>query len=378
MTLWTPKPGFTGGVRQPPGTPTDQLLFESPRWEDACNSPLIADVAVRRRSWEVLLEWVPQHNQLALALAGIADSPLGSALPELAGYLGTIAIRLREDASFAAEWATRNGDGRPASATPATVALLGEIERVGESHSYLVRAVVLWQWLTVQFHAWYREVMLRRPGSDLRQRFTSKFEWEVLRPFRLQLNGALRNTDHRKSVDVKQTFDAMTALLADWQMERVELARPTPPPGPLVPSQDALEVANSRIDAIHRLFLTTWDFARPLKEQVPALPEGIMAVPEDGYLMVLLGGAFHAPADAQEVGEPPLDELLLAIAAGVERTAGPPARHEEWGDPALKDAPFEGGTAAWVWSIPSARIVLTSFYYDHHLPALVQAFVLPA
>jgi hypothetical protein len=47
----------------------------------------------------------------------------------------------------------------------------------------------------------------------------------------------------------------------------------------------------------------------------------------------------------------------------------------------IKDTgPFEDGTAAWVWSIPSARIVLTSFYYDHHLPTLVQAFsfVLPA
>jgi hypothetical protein len=375
--LWTPKPGFTGGVGQPPATPTDQLLFESPRWEDACNSPLIADVAMRRRPWEVLLEWVPQHNQLANALADIADSALGSAPPELAGYVGTIAIRLRQDASFAAEWASRHGDGRPASATPATVALLGEIELIGTSRSYLARAVVLWQWLAVQFHAWYREVMLRRPGSDLRQHFTSKFEWEVLRPFRLQLNRALRNTGRRESVDVKQAFDAMTALLADWQAERIEVARPTAPPGPLQPSQDALQAANLRIDAMQRLLMTTWDFARPLKEQVPALPEGITAVPEDAYLMVLLGGAFGAPADAQEVGEPPLDELLLAIAAGVERTAGPPAHHEEWGDPALKDAPFEAPTEAWVWNILSARIVLTSLYYDHHLPALVQAFVLP-
>jgi hypothetical protein len=112
-----------------------------------------------------------------------------------------------------------------------------------------------------------------------------------------------------------------------------------------------------------------------LREQVPDLPEGITAVPEDRYVMVLLGEAFHRLDRAEEDDEPPLDELLVAIGSAVEATAGPPTHHPQWGDASLEGAPFAEGTEAWVWAASSARIVLTSFDYDHKLPALVQGFV---
>lgn len=97
----------------------------------------------------------------------------------------------------------------------------------------------------------------------------------------------------------------------------------------------------------------------------------------DRHLTLILGGAFYSVADAEKAGEPPLDELLLAIVAGVEAGTVAPAHHPEWGDALLRDAPFEQGAEGWAWTTPSARIILTSYEYDHHMPALVLAFVLP-
>ncbi|HKF15613.1 MAG TPA: hypothetical protein VKF14_00185 [Candidatus Dormibacteraeota bacterium] len=294
MTLQTPRPGFTGGAGQPPSTPTDRLLIDSPRWEAACKAPLIAEVAARLRSPEALLLWVPQHNAMALALSGLAGSALGSA-----------------PAEHRTEW------------------------------------------------------------------FPSDFDWEVVRPFRRAIDRALVNVDDAAWAETQHVFDELTNLLADWQAERLALAGPGAPPGPLRPGQDALHLAKPAIAAVERLLSVRWDFGRPLRDQVPDLPEGTTGVPEARHVMVVLGGAFYTPADAEAEGQPPLDELLAAIAAGVEATAGPPEHHPRWGDLSLTHAPFEDGSEAAVWATPSARIALTSLQYDHHQPALVQAFVVP-
>ncbi len=378
MKLRTPKVGVTGGAGELPATPTDQLLAESPRWEAACHSPLVADVAARRRSWEVLLAWVPQHNELARGFCGLAEKALRSAPAEQASYVDALADRLREDARFAAEWAAEHGGSEPASATPATVALVRLMAQIGESRSYRVQAVALWQWLEIQYLAWTAEVMLRKPASDLRQRFASPFGWQVVRPFRNELNRTLNRSNNAEWVAVRRTFDQLASLLADWQAERQVLAGPAVPPGPLRPDQEALRAAQPCVAAVRRLVSTTWDVKRPLRECVPPLPDGITAVPESGYVMVVLGGAFYEPTRAEEASEPPLDELLVAISAGVEALAGPQKHHARWRDGSLDNAPWQDGTQAWVWALPTARVVLTSFEYDRGARALVQAFVLPA
>ncbi|HKA12249.1 MAG TPA: hypothetical protein VKI99_17435 [Candidatus Dormibacteraeota bacterium] len=94
--------------------------MDSPRWEEACRAPLIAEVAARLRSPETLLLWVPQHKALALALYGLAVSAERSAPAEHRVYLRTLATRLRKDAAFATEWATRQGGGDPAAPAPGT------------------------------------------------------------------------------------------------------------------------------------------------------------------------------------------------------------------------------------------------------------------
>lgn len=351
--------------------------MDSPRWEAACKAPLIAEVAARLRSPEALLLWVPQHNALALALSGLAESALGSAPAEHRTYLRTLATRLREDAAFATEWAIRQGGGDPASATPGTSALVHEIAHVSESAPYPVKAAAIWQWFEAHHLAWTSEVMLRRPASDLRRRFASDFDWVVVRPFRQAIDRALVNVDDAASAETQHVFDELTNLLADWQAERLALAGPRRPPGPLTPGQEALHLAEPAIAALKRLLSVKWDFGRPLRGQVPDLPEGTTAVPEARYVMVVLGCAFYTPADAGAEGQPPLDELLVAIAAGVELTAGPPVHHPRWRDLSLTDAPFQDGSEAAVWATPSARIALTSLQYDHRQPALVQAFVVP-
>jgi hypothetical protein len=378
VKLRTPKIAFTGGAGKSPATPTDQLLVESPRWEAACHSPLVADVAARLRPWEVLLAWVPQHNELALAFSGLAETALRSAPAEHVGYVGALASRLREDARFASEWAAQRGGSGPASATPATVALLHWIAQIGEARSYRAQAAALWEWFEIHYLGWTAEVMLRKPASDLRQRFASQFSWDVVHPFRRELNRTLKRSNRDEWVAVRRMFDQLTSLLADWQAERAAFAEPAAPPGPLQPGQEALRAAKPCIAAVQRLVSTTWNFKRPLHEHVPELPEGITAVPESGYVMVLLDGAFYEPTRAEEEGEPPLDELLVAISAGVEALVGPPEHHARWRDASLRNAPVADGTQAWVWAAPTARVVLTSFEHDHHLPALVQAFVIPA
>lgn len=352
--------------------------MNSPRWEAACKGPLIAEVAARLRSAEDLLLWVPQHNALALALSGLAESALGSAPAEHHGYLRTLATRLREDAAFATEWAIRHGGGDSVSATPRTAALVQKIARVSESGHYPVQTVAIWQWFEAHHLAWISEVMLRRPASDLRGRFVSDFDWEVVRPFRRAIDRALVQTDDTEWAEIRYAFDGLTSLLADWHAERLALAGPGRPPGPLKPGREALHLARPAIAAVERLLSVKWDFVRPLQDQVPDLPDGTTGVPEDRYVMVVLGGAFYTPADAEAEGQPPLDELLVAIAAGVEVTAGPPVHHARWGDLSLTDAPFEDGSEASVWATPSARVALTSLQYDHHQPALVQAFVVSA
>ncbi len=212
MILRTPKVGFTGGAGDPPSTPTDQLLVRCPRWEAACRSPLVADVAARLRPWEALLAWVSQHNELALGLSALAELALRSAPADHLDYVDALAVRLREDARFAAEWARRAG-GEPANATPATVALLHLIAQIGEAHSYSVQAVALWQWFEIQYLAWAAEVMLRRPASDLRRRFASQFSWDVVRPFRQALNRRLAaNPD--ECLGLQHVFDQLTGQLA--------------------------------------------------------------------------------------------------------------------------------------------------------------------
>ena len=349
----------------------------SPRWEAACNAPLIAEVAARLRSPEALLLWVPQHNALALALSGLAESVVGSAPAEHRTYLITLASRLREDAAFATEWAIRQGGGDPASATPGTSALVHMIARVRDSAAYPVQAVAIWHWFEAHHLGWTSEVMLRQPASDLRRRFASDFDWVVVHPFRQSIDRALVNVDDAAWAETQRVFDELTNLLADWQAERLALAGPRRPPGPLRPDQEALHLAKPAIAAVERLVSVKWDFRRSLRDQVPDLPEGTTGVPEARYVMVVLGGAFYTPADAEAEGQPPLDELLVAIAEGVEVTAGPPVHHPRWGDLSLRDAPFEDGSEAAVWATPWARIALTSLQYDHHQPALVQAFVVP-
>ena len=375
--LHTPRPGFTGGAGEPPSTPTDTLLAESPRWEAACRSPLIGDVADRLRPPEALLTWVPQHNELAHAFSGLANVALGSAPAEHVHFLEAMAVRLSEDVQFAAEWAARLGGSDQAATTPATEAILQLVRRVRESQPYCIQLVVLWQWFTTNHLAWTREVMLRRPASDLRRRFDSEFDWQVVHSFRREINHALRAAQGHEWVEAQKVFDRLTGLLADWQSQRPAHAGPAQRPGPLQPGEEALRVAGAGIAAMGRLLSTEWDFDRPLREQVPDLPEGITAAPEDRYVMVLLGEAFYRLDRAEEDDEPPLDELLVAIGSAVEATAGPPTHHPQWGDASLEGAPFAEGTEAWVWAASSARIVLTSFDYDHKLPALVQAFVVP-
>jgi len=158
--------------------------MQSPRWEEACKAPLIAEVAARLRSPETLLQWVPQHNPLALALSGLAVSAERSAPAEHRVYLRTLATRLREDAAFATEWAIRQGGGDPAAPTPGTSAFVQKIARVSDSAPYPVQAVPIWQWFEAHHLGWTSEVMLRRPASDLRRRFASDFDWLVVRPFR--------------------------------------------------------------------------------------------------------------------------------------------------------------------------------------------------
>jgi len=233
----------------------------------------------------------------------------------------------------------------------------------------------MWQWFEANHLAWTSEVMLRRPASDLRRRFASDFEGVVVRPFRRAIDRAVENVDDAAWADAQHEFDELTDLLADWQAERLAMARPGPAPGPLRPGQEALNLAKPAIVAVERLLSVNWDFGRPLRDQVPDLPEGTTWAAEARYVMVVLGGAFYTPADAEAEGQPPLDELLVAIAAGVEVAAGPPVHHPSWGDLSLIDAPFEDGSEAVLWATPSARIALTSFQYDHHQPALVQAFV---
>ena len=376
--LHTPRPGFTGGAGEPPSTPTDKLLAESARWEAACRSPLIGDVADRVRPPDALLTWVPQHNELARAFSELADAALRSAPAEHCRYLEAMAIRLREDVPFTTEWATRLGGSAPAvTTTPATHAILQLVTEVRETQPYRTQVVVLWQWFEVNHLAWTREVMLRRPASDLRRRFDSKFDWEVMHSFRREVNRALRAADRHEWVEVRTVFDRLTGLLADWQAERAASAGQPQQPEPLQPGKEALRAAGPGVAAMELLLSTVWDFDRPLRDQVPHLPEGVTGVPEDRYLMVLLGGAFYQSDRAEEEHESPLDELLIAIAEGVAASAGPPTHHAQWGDLSLEEAPFAQGTEAWVWVVPSARIVLTSFEYDHKLPALVQAFVVP-
>jgi hypothetical protein len=380
VRLHTPKVGFTGGAGEAPSTPTDKLLAGSPRWEAACRSPLLAEVAERLRPPEALLAWVAQHNELARAFSALAESARRAAPAEHAGYLDAMASRLGEDARFAAEWATGLGGPEPAPAAPATLALLDFVAQIRETGSYRIRALGVWQWFTVQHHSWGSEVMLRRPASDLRRRFASQFDWEVVHPFRRELNRELRNSGRDEQVALQRVFDQLTGLFADWQTERAALAGPARPPGPLQPGQEALRAAGPGIAAMSRLLSISWNFMRALDEQVPDLPDGTGAAdvaPRDRHLMVLLDGAFYRVDESEREGEPPLDELMLAIAAGAEATAGPAAHHPRWGDALLEDAPFEQGTEAWVWVTPSARVVLTSYEYDPHAPALALAFVLP-
>src|SRR5215470_2240649 len=115
--LHAPKPGFTGGAGEPPSTPTDELLTGSPRWEAACHSPLLAEVAERRRPPQALLEWVTQHNALADAYSALAVAALRAAPAGHASYLEAMDSRLRDDARFAADWARAADLGGP-EATP--------------------------------------------------------------------------------------------------------------------------------------------------------------------------------------------------------------------------------------------------------------------
>jgi len=62
------------------------------------------------------------------------------------------------------------------------------------------------------------------------------------------------------------------------------LARPRRPPGPLTPGQEAVHLAEPAIAAVKRLLSVKWDFGRPLRGQVPDLPEGTTAVPEARYV----------------------------------------------------------------------------------------------
>ena len=380
VRLHTPKAGFTGGAGEAPSTSTDKLLAGSPRWEAACRSPLLAEVAERQRPPEALLAWVAQHNELARALSALADSARRAAPAEHAGYLDAMACRLGEDARFAAEWAAGLGGPEPAAVAPATLALLDFVAQIRETGSYHIQALGLWQWFTVQYHSWGSEVMLRRPASDLRRRFNSQFDWEVVHPFGRALNRELRNCGRDQQVALRRVFDQLTSLLAGWQAERAALAGPARPPGPLQPGREALRAAGPGIAAMSRLLSMSWNFVTALDEQVPDLPDGTVAAdmaPRDRYLMVLLGGAFYQVDQAEREGEPPLDELMLALAAGAGAAAGPAARHPRWSDALLEHAPFEQGTEAWVWATASARVVLTSYEYDHHAPALALAFVLP-
>src|SRR5260370_15832425 len=249
--------------------------------------------------------------------------------------------------------------------------------RISRSAWPPAKAVALWHWFTVHELTWTAEVMLRRPASELRRRFASPFGWEVVRPFRKQLNRTLLQLDDSEWLVLERMFEPLTRMVADWQTERALLGGPAGPPAPLRPRREALLTAEPAIIAVERLLSVTWDFRRPLHDQVPDLPEGIIAVPEDQHVMVVLGEAYYTPADAEERGEPPLDELLIAIAGGIEAGAGPPALHDRWSDPSLRSAPIQDGTEAWVWATPWARIALTSFEYDHHPPALVHVFILP-
>ena len=380
--LHAPKPGFTGGAGEPPSTPTDELLTGSPRWEAACHSPLLAEVAERRRPPQALLEWVTQHNALADAYSALAVAALRAAPAGHASYLEAMDSRLRDDARFAADWARAADLGGPEAtpAAPATSALLGQVAQIRASGSYPTAAVGLWQWFEAQYLSWTAEVMLRRPASDLRRRFVSRFSWEVVHPFRRELNRELRDARRDQQMELRRVFGQLTGALADWQAERAALAGPAQPPGPLRPGPEAVRAAAPAAAAMCRLLPVTWDFTRLLGEQVPGLlgSTGQMhAEAGDRHVMLILGGAFYSVADAEQAGEPPLDELLLAIAAGAGAAAGPAAHHSRWGDSLLDTAPFEQGTEAWIWTTPCARIVLTSYEYDPHMPALVLAFVLP-
>jgi hypothetical protein len=380
--LHAPKPGFAGGAGEPPGTTTDELLTGSPWWEAACRSPLLAEVAKRRRPPQALLEWVTQHNALADGYSALAVAALRTAPAGHASYLEGMDSRLCDDARFATGWTRAAGLGGPEAAptAPATLALLALVAQVGASGSYPTAAVGLWQWFTIQYLSWTAEEMLRRPASDLRRRFVSQFFWEVVHPFRRELNRELRNARRDHQIELRRVFGQLTGALAAWQAERAALAGPAQPPGPLRPGPEAVRAAVPGAAALRRLLPITWDFTRPLGDQVPGLPGStgwVHAEAGDRHVWLVLGGAFYSVADAEEAGEPPLDELLLAIAAGVEAAAGPAAHHPRWGDALLCDAPFEQGTEAWAWTTLSARIVLSSYEYDPHMPALVLAFVLP-
>src|SRR5260370_34012350 len=117
-------------------------------------------------------------------------------------------------------------------------------------------------------------------------------------------------------------FDQLTDMLADWQTERALLAGPAGPPAPLRPRREALLTAEPAIIAVERLLSVTWDFRRPLSDQVSDLPEGIIAVPDDQHVMVVLGDAYYTPTDAEERGAQPRDERLMAIAVVLDAATG--------------------------------------------------------
>lgn len=146
-----PKPGFTSGAAEPPCTPTDELLTGSPRWEAACCSPLLAEVAERGRPPQALVEWVTRHNALAGAYSALALAALRAAPAEHTSYIEGMDSRLRDDARFAAGWARTVSLGGPEAAppAPATSALLDLVAQVAASGSYHAVAVGLWQWFEV-------------------------------------------------------------------------------------------------------------------------------------------------------------------------------------------------------------------------------------
>lgn len=102
--------------------------------------------------------------------------------------------------------------------------------------------------------------MLRRPASDLRRRFVSPFFWEVVHPFRRELNHELADASRPALVALRGVFDALTGALADWQAEGAALAGLARPPGPLRPGPEAVRAAVPGAATLSRLLAISWDF----------------------------------------------------------------------------------------------------------------------